>query len=65
MASSLRSLKAQAGAAAAAMFSAGVIAAGALSYDAMSKTLDQGHRDVLKRLRRATVLQHLGPSAIA
>ena len=43
MASSLRSLKAQAGAAAAVMFSAGVITAGALSYDAMRKTLDQGH----------------------
>ena len=48
MASSLRSLKAQAGAAAAVMFSAGVITAGALSYDAMRKTLDQGHGDVLK-----------------
>ena len=48
MASALRSLKAQAGAAAAVMFMAGVITAGALSYDAMSKTLDQGHRDVLK-----------------
>ena len=48
MASSLRSLKVQAGAAAVVMFTAGVITAGALSYDAMSKTLDQGHRDVLK-----------------
>jgi methyl-accepting chemotaxis protein len=48
MASTLRSLKVQAGAAAAVMFTAGVITAGALSYDAMSKTLDQGHRDVLK-----------------
>ena len=48
MASTLRSLKVQAGAAAAVMFTVGVITAGALSYDAMSKTLDQGHRDVLK-----------------
>ncbi|MGO8913714.1 MAG: methyl-accepting chemotaxis protein [Bradyrhizobium sp.] len=48
MASTFRSLKVQAGAAAAVMFTAGVIAAGALSYDAMSKTLDQGHRDVVK-----------------
>jgi methyl-accepting chemotaxis protein len=48
MASSLRSLKVQAGAAAAVMFTAGVITAGALSYAAMSRTLDQGHRDVLK-----------------
>ena len=48
MASFLRSLKVQAGAAAAVMFTAGVITAGALSYDAMSKTLDQGHRDALK-----------------
>lgn len=48
MASSLRSLKVQAGVAAAVMFTAGVITAGVLSYDAMSKTLDQGHRDVLK-----------------
>jgi methyl-accepting chemotaxis protein len=48
MASALRSLKAQAGIAAAVMFAAGVITAGALSYAAMSRTLDQGHRDVLK-----------------
>ena len=48
MASTLRSLKVQAGAAAVVMFTAGVITAGALSYDAMSKTLDQGHRDVSK-----------------
>lgn len=47
MASPFRSLKMQAGAAAAVMFTAGVITAGALSYSAMSKTLDQGHRDVL------------------
>ena len=48
MASTLRSLKVKAGAAAAIMFTAGVITAGALSYDAMSKTLDQGHQDVLR-----------------
>jgi methyl-accepting chemotaxis protein len=48
MATALRSLKVQAGVAAAVMFTAGVLTAGALSYDAMSKTLDQGHRDVLK-----------------
>jgi methyl-accepting chemotaxis protein len=47
MASALKSLKVQAGAAAAAMFTAGIITAGALSYDAMSRTLDQGHRDTL------------------
>lgn len=48
MVSPFRSLKMQAGAAAAVMFTAGVITAGALSYDAMSKTLDQGHRDAVK-----------------
>jgi methyl-accepting chemotaxis protein len=48
MASALKSLKIQAGAVAALMFAAGVITAGALSYDAMSRTLDQGHKDVLK-----------------
>ena len=47
MASTFRSLKVQAGAAAAVMFTAGVITAGALSYVDMSRTLDQGHRDVL------------------
>src|SRR5450432_1136232 len=47
MASALRSLKVQAGAAAAVMFAIGVIATGALSYAAMIKTLEQGHRDVL------------------
>lgn len=47
MASTLKSLKIQAGAAAAVMFTAGVIVAGALSYAAMSRTLDQGHGDVL------------------
>jgi methyl-accepting chemotaxis protein len=48
MASALKSLKIQAGAVAALMFAAGVITAGALSYDAMSRTLDQGHKDVLR-----------------
>lgn len=47
MASTFRSLKVQAGAAAAVIFTAGVITAGALSYADMSRTLDQGHRDVL------------------
>jgi methyl-accepting chemotaxis protein len=47
MASTLRSLKVQAGAAAAVMFAIGVITTGALSYAAMSRTLEQGHRDVL------------------
>ena len=48
MAATFRSLKGKAGAAAALMFAAGVLTAGALSYDAMSKTLDRGHRDILK-----------------
>jgi methyl-accepting chemotaxis protein len=48
MASTLRSLKVQAGAAAAVMFAGGVLTAGALSYAAMSRTLDRGHRDVLQ-----------------
>jgi methyl-accepting chemotaxis protein len=47
MASTLRSLKMQAGVAAAAMFTIGVLAAGGLSYAAMSGTLDQGHKDIL------------------
>ena len=47
MASALRSLKIQAGIAVAVAFCAGVAAAGALSYDAMSRTLDQAHRNAL------------------
>ena len=47
MASPLRSLKVQAGAAAAAMFAIGVLTAGGLSYVAVSKTLEQGHKDIL------------------
>jgi methyl-accepting chemotaxis protein len=47
MASQLRSLRVQAGAAAAVAFASGVLTAGALSYAAMTRTLDQGHRDVL------------------
>ncbi|MDR3485363.1 MAG: methyl-accepting chemotaxis protein [Bradyrhizobium sp.] len=47
MASKLRSLRVQAGAAAAMAFASGVLSAGALSYAAMTRTLDQGHRDVL------------------
>ena len=47
MASTFRSLKMQAGVAAAAMFTMGVLAAGGLSYAAMSRTLDQGHKDIL------------------
>ena len=47
MASALRSLKFQAGIAVAVAFCAGVATVGVLSYDAMSKTLDQAHRDAL------------------
>lgn len=47
MASPLRSLKVQAGIAATTMFAVGVLAAGGLSYLAMSRTLDQGHKDIL------------------
>lgn len=47
MASALRSLKFQAGIAVAVAFCAGVATVGMLSYDAMSKTLDQAHRDAL------------------
>jgi methyl-accepting chemotaxis protein len=47
MASSFRSLKAQAGAAAVLAFASGVLTAGAFSYAGMTRTLDQGHRDVL------------------
>ena len=47
MASALRSLKFQAGIAVAVAFCAGVAMVGVLSYDAMSKTLDQAHRDAL------------------
>jgi methyl-accepting chemotaxis protein len=43
MDSSIRSLKVQAGAAAAAMFAVGVLAAGILSYGAMSRTLEDAH----------------------
>lgn len=43
MASSIRSLKVQAGMAAAAMFAVGVLAAGILSYGAMSRTLEDAH----------------------
>jgi methyl-accepting chemotaxis protein len=47
MARALRSLKIQAGIAVAVAFCAGVAAVGVLSYDAMSGTLDQAHRDAL------------------
>ena len=47
MAASMRSLKVQAGLAAAVIFSVGAIAAGAISYDAMSRTLDQAHKDTV------------------
>ncbi len=47
MASTLRSLKIQAGIAVAVAFCAGVATVGLLSYDAMSRTLDQAHRDAL------------------
>jgi methyl-accepting chemotaxis protein len=47
MASKLRSLRVQAGAAAAVAFASGVLTAGLLSYAAMTRTLDQGHKDVL------------------
>jgi methyl-accepting chemotaxis protein len=47
MSLALRSLKIQAGIAAAVMFSVGVLTTGGLSYDAMSRSLDQGHRDML------------------
>jgi hypothetical protein len=47
MASALRSLKFQAGLAVAVAFCAGVATVGVLSYDAMSRTLDQAHRDTL------------------
>src|SRR5512136_2684415 len=40
---SIRSLKMQAGLAAAAMFAVGVLAAGILSYGAMSRTLEDAH----------------------
>jgi methyl-accepting chemotaxis protein len=43
MFSSIRSLKVQAGMAAAAMFAVGVLAAGILSYEAMSRTLEDAH----------------------
>ena len=43
MASSIRSLKVQAGMAATAMFAVGVLAAGILSYGAMSRTLEDAH----------------------
>jgi methyl-accepting chemotaxis protein len=43
MAFSIRSLKVQAGLAAAAMFAVGVLAAGVLSYSAMSRTLEDAH----------------------
>lgn len=48
MASALHSLKFQAGLAVAVAFLAGVATVGALSYDAMSKTLDQAHREALR-----------------
>jgi hypothetical protein len=47
MASSMRSLKVQAGMAAAAIFAAGVLAAGLLSYEAMSRTLEEAHNQRL------------------
>ncbi|WP_304744953.1 methyl-accepting chemotaxis protein [Bradyrhizobium sp.] len=47
MAVLMRSLRSRAGMAAAVIFSAGAIAAGAISYDAMGRTLDQGQMDVL------------------
>ncbi len=47
MASPIRSLKVQAGAAAAAMFAVGVLAAGILSYSAMSRTLEDAHNQRL------------------
>src|SRR5690349_8571748 len=43
MAFSIRSLKMQAGLAAATMFAVGVLAAGVLSYSAMSRTLEDAH----------------------
>ena len=62
MASALRSLKIQAGIAVAVAFCAGVAAAGALSYDAMSRTLDQAHRNALGA-RQRTDFQRLLPCA--
>ena len=47
MATSIRSLKVQAGMAAAAMFSVGVLAAGLLSYAAMSRTLEEAQNQRL------------------
>lgn len=47
MPSALRSLKFQAGVAVTVAFCAGVAAVGLLSYGAMSRTLDQAHRDAL------------------
>ncbi len=47
MIAAFRSLKYQAGIAVAVAFCAGVATVGVLSYDAMSKTLDQAHRDAL------------------
>jgi methyl-accepting chemotaxis protein len=43
----MRSLRVQAGVAAAVIFTVGAIAAGVISYDAMSRTLDRAHRDVV------------------
>jgi methyl-accepting chemotaxis protein len=47
MASALRSLNFQAGMAVAVAFSVGVAVVGILSYDAMSRTLDEAHRGAL------------------
>ena len=47
MSLSIRSLKVQAGAVSAAMFAAGVLTAGILSYAAMSRTLEERHRERL------------------
>ncbi|MBI5262731.1 MAG: HAMP domain-containing protein [Bradyrhizobium sp.] len=47
MSSMFRSLKVQAGIAATVMFAAGVVAAGVLSFEAMSRTLEQGHAEAV------------------
>jgi methyl-accepting chemotaxis protein len=53
MASSIRSLKMQAGLVTAAVFAVGVLTAGLLSYAAMSRTLDEAHRERLLAGARA------------